>query len=107
MQILGPYVLFARLIVLAAVPFFENRGSHVLTFLQEFAPNISKHIPGLWMNRIPLLQHYLDTHVSSGKANPSWDQRQWEEWLLDLVEKTVAEIGVDAWTSELAGIIEI
>ena len=32
--ITGPYAIFARLIVLAAVPFPEFRGAHVLVFLQ-------------------------------------------------------------------------
>lgn len=59
------YALFARLLVLSAVPFFEARGSHVLAFLQQFAPNINKHIPGLWKNRIPLLQHYLGRRVEA------------------------------------------
>ena len=40
----GPYVLFARLVVLVAVPFKDNRGLGILTFLQHFAPNISKHL---------------------------------------------------------------
>ena len=40
----GPYVLFARLVVLAAVPFKDNRGANILVFLQHFAPNISKHL---------------------------------------------------------------
>ena len=41
----GPYVLFARLVVLVAVPFRqENRGANILVFLQHFAPNISKHL---------------------------------------------------------------
>ena len=41
----GPYVLFARLVVLVAAPFRQdNRGANILVFLQHFAPNISKHL---------------------------------------------------------------
>ena len=36
----GPYVIFARLLVLASVPVDEN----VLTFMQNFAPHINKHL---------------------------------------------------------------
>ena len=99
----GPYVLFARLLVLAAVPFHEGRGAHILCFLQHFAPNISKHLSALWDQRIPLLQHYLETHTSpNGTATSSWDQLQWEEWLLVLLDDTIAEIDLDDWTSALA-----
>ena len=56
----GPYVLFARLLVLAAVPpNMALDGLHVLSFMQNFAPHINKHLSGLWDQRIPLLQHYL------------------------------------------------
>jgi hypothetical protein len=102
----GPYALFARLIVLAAVPFSDSRGGHILTFLQMFAPNISKHIPSLWQVRIPLLQHYLDSHVSNGSNSVTlvtWDQEQWEEWLLALIDDTLVEIDLEEWTSALAG----
>jgi hypothetical protein len=40
----GPQVVFARLIVLASVPFVEGRGAHILTFMQHFAANINKHL---------------------------------------------------------------
>ena len=99
----GPYVLFARLLVLAAVPFQEGRGAHILSFLQHFAPNISKHLSALWDQRIPLLQHYLETHTASnGCSTSSWDQLQWEEWLLALLDNTITEIDLDDWTIALA-----
>ena len=99
----GPYVLFARLLILAAVPFHEGRGAHILCFLQHFAPNISKHLSALWDQRIPLLQHYLETHTgANGQASSSWDQIQWEEWLLALLDNTIAEIDLDDWTSALS-----
>ena len=54
----GPYVLFSRVLVLAAVP--PNNmaldGLYVLAFMQNFAPHINKHLSGLWDQRIPLLQ---------------------------------------------------
>jgi hypothetical protein len=105
----GPYALLSRLLVLAAVPFPGCRGASILAFLQNFAPNINKHIPPLWKQRIPLLQHYLETHhlISSasgiGVASPSWDQDQWEDWLLALLDDTVKEIDLDEWTVALAG----
>lgn len=98
--ITGPYVLVARLFVLAAVPFPSRRGVHILEFLQKFAPNINKHIPPLWKQRISLLQHYLEKHVSS--TSGTWDQNQWEEWLLTLLDDTIGEIGLEEWTSALA-----
>ena len=52
----GPYALLPRLLVMAAVPFSGCRGATILSFLQNFAPNINKHIPPLWKQRIPLLQ---------------------------------------------------
>ena len=35
----GPYVLFARLLVLAALPQAFDEGQHVLAFMQNFAPS--------------------------------------------------------------------
>ena len=102
-NVAGPYVLFARLLVLAAVPFQGGRGAHILSFLQHFAPNISKHLSALWDQRIPLLQHYLETHTAAnGSSTSSWNQIQWEEWLLALLDNTIAEIDLDDWTSALA-----
>ena len=71
----GPHVVFSRLVVLASAPFVEGRGSHLLTFMQHFAPNINKHLTPLWDQRIPLLLHYLETHANfgDGVAN-AWDQ---------------------------------
>ena len=40
----GPYVLLARLLVLAAVPAGQENGLGVLAFMQNFAPNINKHL---------------------------------------------------------------
>ena len=42
----GPYVLFARLLVLAALPQAFDEGQHVLAFMQNFVPNINKHLSG-------------------------------------------------------------
>ena len=56
----GPYIIFARLLVLAAVPAAFEEGLNVLAFMQNFAPNINKHLSNLWDQRIPLLQHYLE-----------------------------------------------
>ena len=65
----GPYVLLARLLVLAAVPSAFDKGLNVLAFMQNFAPNINKHLSTLWDQRIPLLQHYLEqTKVSHYKV---------------------------------------
>ena len=99
----GPYVLLARLIVLAAVPFPGSRGSPILAFLNNFAPNINKHIPVLWQQRIPLLQHYHENHSGTSGVTPSWDQGQWEDWLLALLDDTVAEVDLEQWTNALAG----
>lgn len=38
----------------------------------------------------------------SGSASPTWDQSQWEEWLLRLLDDTVSEIGLEEWTEALA-----
>lgn len=99
----GPQVVFARLIVLASVPFLDGRGSHILTFMQHFAPNINKHLTPLWDQRIPLLLHYLETHsnLSEGATN-AFDQAQWEEWLLALLKDTLDEVDLDEWTSGVA-----
>ena len=59
----GPYALLPRLLVMAAVPFSGCRGATILSFLQNFAPNINKHIPPLWKQRIPLLQGLDSTLV--------------------------------------------
>ena len=65
----GPYILFARLLVLAAVPSAFDEGLNVLAFMQNFAPNINKHLSNLWDQRIPLLQHYLEqTKVFKAKS---------------------------------------
>lgn len=92
----GPYALFARLIVLAAVPFPDARGRHILTFMQLFGAYISKHVPTLWRVRIPLLQHYLDTHMGSNgeMLTLPWDQSQWQHWLMAFLDDTLAEIDV-------------
>ena len=67
--------MFARLIVLASVPFVEARGAHILTFMQHFAANINKHLMPLWDQRIPLLLHYLETHANFGEgASNAWVQ---------------------------------
>ena len=43
----GPYVLYARLLVLAAAPpNLALDGLNVLTFMQNFAPHINKHLSG-------------------------------------------------------------
>eukprot|EP00094_Tigriopus_californicus_P000040 TCALIF_00040-PA protein Name:"Similar to CDC45 Cell division control protein 45 homolog (Homo sapiens)" AED:0.07 eAED:0.08 QI:0/0.16/0/0.85/1/1/7/0/2542 len=68
--------------------------------MDKFAPNINRHIPSLWKQRISLLQHYLEKHVSS--TSSTWDQNQWEEWLLTLLDDTIGEIGLEEWTSALA-----
>lgn len=88
----GPYVLLARLLVLAAAtPAADNTSSfeeaiNVLAFMQNFAPNINKHLSCLWDQRIPLLQHYLE------QTKVAVDQDQWEEWLMALMDDTLAEI---------------
>ncbi len=116
----GPYAVLARLFVLAAVPFPGSRGATILTFLQNFASSINKHIPPLWKQRIPLLLTYVETHTppstsssvvnasasgtgSAAAAASAWDQNQWEEWLLALLDDTVKEIDLDEWTVALAG----
>ena len=73
----GPYALLPRLLVMAAVPFSGCRGATILSFLQNFAPNINKHIPPLWKQRIPLLQGMnefdKDFDINSQRiANQSW-----------------------------------
>ena len=96
----GPYVLFARLLVLAAVPSIYDEGLHVLAFMQNFAPNINKHLSTLWDQRIPLLQHYLEqTKVI--------DQYQWEEWLLNLMDDTLSEIDLDEWNHAFLGAMTV
>ena len=90
----GPYVIFARLLVLASVPVDEN----VLTFMQNFAPHINKHLSSLWDQRIPLLHHYL----AQAKFMVQ-DQDQWEEWLLALMDDTLAEIDLDEWNNAFIG----
>ena len=54
------------------------------------------HFLGLWDQRIPLLQHYLE-------QTKSIDQDQWEEWLLALMDDTLAEIDLDEWNTALIG----
>ena len=66
----GPYVLFSRVLVLAAVPpNMALDGLYVLAFMQNFAPHINKHLSGLWDQRIPLLQHYLEQTKAIGKMH--------------------------------------
>ncbi len=107
-----PQAVLARLIVLAAVPAPRHRGWHILAFLTSFAPNVSRHLSSLWKQRIPLLQHYLDTHVSTATASPPvlvaspWDQGQWEKWLLELLDDTVKEISLEEWNSSFASALE-
>ena len=53
-------------------------------------------------------QHYLETHllssgVGAGVPAHSWDQEQWEDWLLTLLDDTIREIDLDEWTVALAG----
>ena len=102
-HITGPYSIFSRMIVLAAIPCPDTRGAHVLSFLQHFAPNINKHIPALWKQRIQLLQHYLETHIvpDSGVPRSTWSQEQWEEWILKFVDDTLIEIDLEEWNSAL------
>ena len=92
--VLGPYVIFARLLILAALPIDE----HVLTFMQNFAPHINKHLASLWDQRIPLLHHYL----AQAKFMVQ-DPDQWEEWLLALMDDTLAEIDLDEWNNAFIG----
>ena len=93
----GPYVLFSRVLVLAAVPpNMALDGLYVLAFMQNFAPHINKHLSGLWDQRIPLLQHYLE-------QTKAIDQAQWEEWLLTLMDDTLGEIDLDEWNTALIG----
>jgi hypothetical protein len=87
----GPYALLARLLVLAAVPVAEE-SINVLTFMQNFAPNMNKHLSTLWDQRIPLLQHYL-------QQTKAIDQDQWEEWLLALMDDTLSEIDLEEWNN--------
>ncbi len=116
----SPQAVLARLLTLAAVPHSAGslggcRGWHILAFLVNFAPNVSRHLSALWSQRIPLLQHYLDTHMSTAGASGGpassapavlvaspWDQDQWEKWLLELLGDTLKEVGVDEWGSALA-----
>ncbi len=98
----GPYAVFARLIVLAALPFPDSRGGYILSFLRRFAPSVNKHLSAVWGQRIPLLQHYLWTHVSASTGAKSWDQDQWEQWLLGLLDDTVKEISLEEWNSAMA-----
>ena len=57
----------------------------------------------MWDQRIPLLQHYLETHTVMGAGSPTWNQGQWEDWILALLDDTVKEIDLDEWCSALAG----
>ena len=43
-----------------------------------------------------MLQHYLE-------QTKSIDQDQWEEWLLALMDDTLAEIDLDEWNTALIG----
>ncbi len=102
--------LACRLLVLAAVPSpCRGRGPHVLAFLLAFSRQVNRHVPPLWTKRIPLLQMYLRNHLVSGAAAggdssslaPSWDQGQWELWLMELLDDTVREIGLEEWNGAL------
>ena len=41
--------------------------------------------------------------MGPGVPAHSWDQEQWESWLLALLDDTVREIDLDEWTVALAG----
>ncbi len=119
----GPCDVLARMLVLAAVPSPGARGIHVLAFLLCFARQINRHVPPLWSKRIPLLQLYLKNHLRSpagagvaedrkGNADgepvltPSWQQGQWELWLMELLDDTVREIGLEEWNGALVSSLQ-
>ena len=41
--------------------------------------------------------------MGAGVPAHSWDQEQWEDWLLTLLDDTIREIDLDEWTVALAG----
>ncbi len=97
-----------------------------MAFLLSFGRQINKHVPPLWSKRIPLLQLYLKNHLrssddddgsSNGSVNnsasdppptlaSSWDQEQWELWLMELLDDTIKEIGLEEWNGALVSSLQ-
>ncbi len=109
----GPCAILARLLVLVSAPVPRKRGMHILTFMLIFAKQINKHVRPLWGKRIPLLQLYLKNQLQwRNKADeeavlaPGWEQSQWELWLLELLDDTIKEIGLEEWNAALVTAME-
>ncbi|QQP50569.1 Maestro heatlike repeat family member 1 [Caligus rogercresseyi] len=96
----GSYALFSRLLVLSAFPFDRSGGFAALELSKNLVPLIHSKLPPIWDKKVPLLQHYAETINSKNKSS-DWDQEQWENWLLALLEDSVAEIDLDEWNTPL------
>ncbi|CAB4065461.1 unnamed protein product [Lepeophtheirus salmonis] len=96
----GSYTLFSRLIVLSAFPFDKSGGFASLELTKNLVPLIHSKLPAIWDKKVPLLQHYAEA-INSKKDCIVWDQTQWENWLLGLLEDSVTEIDHDDWTTPL------
>ncbi|KAM6967979.1 maestro heat-like repeat-containing protein family member 1 [Aplochiton taeniatus] len=94
----SPQTLMTRMMVNAAFPFrCRGHGAPSLSLLNVLSPNIHPNTEELWEKEIPPLLALLE---ESGVE--TLDHRDWQDRLLKLLSKTLANIGEDKWVSQLA-----
>lgn len=87
-----PNQLFARLIIMLNDPFGRNQpGVNVLRALYCLSPNIHPDLVEVWSKSLPKMKRFLD-------AEDSFNQDQWENYLLNLVRDSIDAVNDDSWS---------
>jgi len=87
-----PNQLLARLIIMLNEPFGRNQpGVNILRALYCLSPNIHPDLVEVWSKSLPKLKRYLD-------SEDSFNQDQWENYLLSLVRDSIDAVNDDSWS---------
>nr|XP_042909202.1 maestro heat-like repeat-containing protein family member 1 [Parasteatoda tepidariorum] len=86
-------ILLARLLVLIGYPSEDReRGMQILKFMKVVVPAINKKLMPLWDSKIPLLIQLLEASDAL-----EWDQKVWEDQVIDFAIQTLDEVGKEEW----------
>lgn len=88
--------IFARCITMLSSPLNANRGTYILNFLRNYVLHVHKHLQALWDLQIPQLLKYLEQYTDT------WDNKIWEDKVLEFLTCTIKEVDEIKWTETLA-----
>lgn len=91
-EVIGPHVILGRCLALLGCPLNSGRGVYILQFLRNYVLNVNHHLKPLWEKKIPELVCHID------RCKGNWDERIWEDLLLQFLSETLTEVDEEKWS---------